>query len=343
MPTAAAAQRAAGRHRLRARSADRAARRPRRPPGRRPHRRPLGQHRPGRRARLRPRRARRGTARRRPGARRGRRPAAGPGAADLPAGRGDHARRRADGDRGRRARRGLPDLRPARRPRPSTSAPSACARARSPAPPTPSTCCSTGKGGHTSRPHLTEDLTFALGKLVTELPAVLSRRLDPRAGRERGVGDRPVRLGGQRHPRDRSRRRHRPDARRRRLGRRGGAGPRHDRADRGAVRRHADDHLRPRRAAGRQRAPVDRAARQGGRDACSARRPTWPPARASAARTSRGTSRAFPARWAGSARARRAARRTTSTRATCGWTNGPISVGAKVLAAAALKSMVTDR
>jgi amidohydrolase len=39
-----------------------------------------------------------------------------------------------------------------------------------------------GKGGHTSRPHLTEDLTFALGKLVTELPAVLSRRLDPRSG-----------------------------------------------------------------------------------------------------------------------------------------------------------------
>ena len=39
-----------------------------------------------------------------------------------------------------------------------------------------------GKGGHTSRPHLTEDLTFALGKLITELPAILSRRLDPRAG-----------------------------------------------------------------------------------------------------------------------------------------------------------------
>jgi len=40
----------------------------------------------------------------------------------------------------------------------------------------------TGRGGHTSRPHLTEDLTYALGKLVTELPGVLSRRLDPRAG-----------------------------------------------------------------------------------------------------------------------------------------------------------------
>lgn len=39
-----------------------------------------------------------------------------------------------------------------------------------------------GGGGHTSRPHLTEDLTFALGKLVTELPAILSRRFDPRAG-----------------------------------------------------------------------------------------------------------------------------------------------------------------
>jgi len=39
-----------------------------------------------------------------------------------------------------------------------------------------------GRGGHTSRPHLTEDLTFALAKIVTELPAVLSRRLDPRTG-----------------------------------------------------------------------------------------------------------------------------------------------------------------
>jgi amidohydrolase len=40
----------------------------------------------------------------------------------------------------------------------------------------------TGRGGHTSRPHLTEDLTFALGKVITELPAIVSRRLDPRAG-----------------------------------------------------------------------------------------------------------------------------------------------------------------
>jgi len=39
-----------------------------------------------------------------------------------------------------------------------------------------------GRGGHTSRPHLTEDLIYALGQLITELPAALSRRLDPRAG-----------------------------------------------------------------------------------------------------------------------------------------------------------------
>ncbi len=39
-----------------------------------------------------------------------------------------------------------------------------------------------GKGGHTSRPQLTQDLTYALAKVVTEMPAVLSRRLDPRSG-----------------------------------------------------------------------------------------------------------------------------------------------------------------
>lgn len=39
-----------------------------------------------------------------------------------------------------------------------------------------------GSGGHTSRPHLTEDLVYALGKVVTDVPAVLTRRLDPRAG-----------------------------------------------------------------------------------------------------------------------------------------------------------------
>ncbi|WP_375481042.1 amidohydrolase [uncultured Jatrophihabitans sp.] len=38
-----------------------------------------------------------------------------------------------------------------------------------------------GTGGHTARPHLTQDVVFALGLLITELPAVLSRRVDPRS------------------------------------------------------------------------------------------------------------------------------------------------------------------
>ena len=40
----------------------------------------------------------------------------------------------------------------------------------------------TSSGGHTSRPHLTGDVVFALGQVITQLPAVLGRRLDPRAG-----------------------------------------------------------------------------------------------------------------------------------------------------------------
>lgn len=38
----------------------------------------------------------------------------------------------------------------------------------------------TGPGGHSARPHLTSDVVFALGSLVTQLPALLSRRVDPR-------------------------------------------------------------------------------------------------------------------------------------------------------------------
>lgn len=37
-------------------------------------------------------------------------------------------------------------------------------------------------GGHTSRPHLTGDLVYALGTVVTGLPGLLSRRVDPRTG-----------------------------------------------------------------------------------------------------------------------------------------------------------------
>lgn len=39
-----------------------------------------------------------------------------------------------------------------------------------------------GPGGHTARPHLTADVVYALGKIITEVPAALTRRVDPRAG-----------------------------------------------------------------------------------------------------------------------------------------------------------------
>jgi amidohydrolase len=36
------------------------------------------------------------------------------------------------------------------------------------------------QGGHTSRPHLTGDLVYGLGTVITGVPGVLSRRIDPR-------------------------------------------------------------------------------------------------------------------------------------------------------------------
>ncbi|MFD3436133.1 amidohydrolase [Streptomyces sp. NPDC058685] len=39
-----------------------------------------------------------------------------------------------------------------------------------------------GPGGHTARPHLTTDLVTAAAKVVTEVPALLARRVDARSG-----------------------------------------------------------------------------------------------------------------------------------------------------------------
>ena len=39
-----------------------------------------------------------------------------------------------------------------------------------------------GPGGHTSRPQMTADVVYALGKLIVDLPGLLSRRVDPRTG-----------------------------------------------------------------------------------------------------------------------------------------------------------------
>jgi amidohydrolase len=40
----------------------------------------------------------------------------------------------------------------------------------------------TGPGGHTARPHLTADLVHALGRVIVDVPSLLDRKVDPRAG-----------------------------------------------------------------------------------------------------------------------------------------------------------------
>ncbi|MFE1358503.1 amidohydrolase [Streptomyces harbinensis] len=40
----------------------------------------------------------------------------------------------------------------------------------------------TGDGGHTARPHLTTDLVTAAARVITDVPALLARRVDTRAG-----------------------------------------------------------------------------------------------------------------------------------------------------------------
>ncbi|MDT4994160.1 MAG: hypothetical protein QOH97_4052, partial [Actinoplanes sp.] len=40
----------------------------------------------------------------------------------------------------------------------------------------------TGPGGHTARPHLTADLVYALGRVIVDVPSLLERQVDPRAG-----------------------------------------------------------------------------------------------------------------------------------------------------------------
>jgi amidohydrolase len=39
-----------------------------------------------------------------------------------------------------------------------------------------------GPGGHTARPHLTADLVHAIGRVIVDVPSLLDRKVDPRAG-----------------------------------------------------------------------------------------------------------------------------------------------------------------
>ncbi len=181
----------------------------------------------------------------------------------------------------------------------------------------------TGRGGHTSRPHLTEDLTFALGKVLTELPAILSRRLDPRAGVSVVWGS--VRAGSAHNVI--------PGA-----GQVAGTVRMLDAVAwaeaETLVRRLIDQIVAPYGVTAvvdykRGVPPVVNESEStriiGHRDRAGPRpsRDWSRPPRASAARTSAGTSTGSPARWPASAPARPVGRRTTCTRATCGSTSAP--------------------
>ena len=71
----------------------------------------------------------------------------------------------------------------------------------------------TGPGGHTARPQLTVDLVDALGRLITDLPGLLSRQVDPALGHVAGLGRGQRRHRSERHPAARHAARHRPGAR----------------------------------------------------------------------------------------------------------------------------------
>ena len=171
-------------------------------------------------------------------------------------------------------------------------------------------CTLTGPGGHTARPQLTVDLVYALGRVVTDVPALLSRLVDPRpamslvwgavnAGTranaipQRGplpghrAGARPGRLAASAEDWSRAGR----------ASRRAATGAEVDVDYRAGVPPVVNDAGRRRRSLRGGRAAAL------GADAGRRRRRAW------AARTSPGTSRTCPARWPGSASARPAADR----------------------------------
>jgi hypothetical protein len=145
-------------------------------------------------------------------------------------------------------------------------------------------------GGHTSRPHLTGDLVYGLGTLITGVPGVLSRRIDPRNSTVMVWGAVNAGVAANAIPQSA-----RWPARIRTLGQ-----PRP-----------------PRRAAGGQPGAFSRMPSRRSAPTCCAT-----PGSPAAARTSRGISRRCPARWHASACGRAAARSSTCISRRSTWTSG---------------------
>ena len=120
-------------------------------------------------------------------------------------------------------------------------------------------------GGHTARPHLTQDVVFALGELITDLPGLLSRRVDPRAALSLVWGAVEAGRATNAIPMSGAAARRRCGCRPRRVGPRPSRSSRARRPGGGAVRGAGRDTYTPRRAAGRQRRRRGRRAARGDR------------------------------------------------------------------------------
>ena len=201
----------------------------------------------------------------------------------------------------------------------------------------------TSPGGHTSRPHLTADLVEAIGLLITQLPLLLTRQVDPRSG--------TVLVWGAVH-----------------AGEASNAIPQHgvlrgtlrtaDHATWGGLeekvralvaailapaRRRVHPRPHARRAAGRERGgQLGDAGRRGVRHRWARRRRRAPSSRA-AARTSPGTWSTCPAPWRGWACGRARARCATSTPPTFDLDERALPFGVRVLTRAALAALIAPR
>ena len=260
---------------------------------------------------------------------------------DLPARRGGRQRRPRRA-RGGRHRLGRPDLRPALRP------PAGRRRARR------ALRCDHGRlrpdpgpGVRARRPHGPAAPDRGPGVRARQDHHRGARRAVP-AGRppvqpEPGLGPGQRRDRGQRDPRRRDRRGHRPLPRRRGLAPR--ARPAQGPHRLGGVRLRGQHRAHLPRATCRPRSTT-RAARpcsRPRRSTCSARARSCRPRRASAARTSPGTWSRSPARWPGWAPGCPVRpRRWTSTSPPSTWTNAPSAVGVKVMAATAINALWDD-
>ena len=202
----------------------------------------------------------------------------------------------------------------------------------------PVTVTVTSAGGHTSRPHLTGDVVFALGQVITQVPAILGRRLDPRAGVNltwgtvhAGTVHNAIPAGGPGHGQPAL-----PGLRR--VGRRGRRAARGRRARHRALPRRRRGAPRGGRAAGGQRRAGHPACWTPRPGPCSVRRPSCSPSSRSAGRTSAGCSPGRPVRWRGWAPARRAGAPIDLHQGDLDVDEGAISVGARLLVQVALMS-----